>query len=123
MGVHSTCISGGDTSCETVAAVSGAAPVAFARPAASASGTTNAPPMVRQSRAAKSAYEVGGTSTTAATALPYSLANAASLRMEPPMLNAVVAANLAAAAPLWDSLSPRRSMHTSLTFLARYVPP
>mmetsp|Transcript_4431 Transcript_4431/g.18884 ORF Transcript_4431/g.18884 Transcript_4431/m.18884 type:complete len:248 (-) Transcript_4431:671-1414(-) len=54
-GVQKICMSGGETSCETVAAVSRLAPVALVRPAASASGTTNAPPIVKQSRAANSA--------------------------------------------------------------------
>ena len=54
IGVHTTCIRGGDTSCATAPATCGdIAQLATSRSLA-ASGTTNAPPMVRQSRAAKS---------------------------------------------------------------------
>ena len=58
----------------------------------------------------------------AAAAAPNHRAKAASFRMLPPMLVAVVAQNLAVPAAR-DSERPRRSMRTSAKFLAKYVPP
>jgi hypothetical protein len=52
------------------------------------------PPMVRQSRTAKRAYDAAGTTgaaADAATAAPKSRANAASFSIEPPMFVAVTA--------------------------------
>ena len=58
MGVQTTCMSGGETSCATAAALDaseGSNTRAFTSASRSAAGTKNAPPTVRQSRAAKRA--------------------------------------------------------------------
>jgi|TARA_B110000977_G_scaffold105705_1_gene137845 hypothetical protein len=88
-GVHRICISGGEMSCDAATAVvsSWVLPVAT-RVAARAGGTKKAPPIVKQSRSAKSAYDMAGTTRvvpfelTAApadaaptAAVPYILAN------------------------------------------------
>ena len=52
IGVHTTCMSGGERSCAAAPASCGAIPNRATMQSFAASGTTNAPPMVRQSRAA-----------------------------------------------------------------------